>query len=91
MHDSGVVAFRGKPHILRSWAEQIMVQPERGDQETLHAMLNPITMMTYINELPNKYNFLRIQFDDGDQIDDKLIVHWTGRKGDEHIRMLMNV
>lgn len=91
MHNSGVVAFRGKPHILRSWAEQIMLQPERGDQETLHSMLNPITMLTYINELPNKYNYLRIQFDDGDHVDDKRVVHWTGRKGDEHIRMLMDV
>jgi len=89
MHNSGVVAFRNKPHILRMWAEQIMLQPERGDQETLHKMLNPITMMAHITELPNKYNYLRIQFDDGDNVEDKRVVHWTGRKGDEHIRMMM--
>ena len=90
-HNSGIVAFKGKPPILRDWAEQVMLQPERGDQETLHAMTNPILKMAHITDLPNKFQYLRLQFHDGDEVADKRVVHWTGDKGNEHIRMIMNV
>ena len=45
-------------------------------------MLNPITKIKYINDLPNEYNVLRIQTTvDKDYKGPIRIMHWTGRKG----------
>ena len=77
-YNSGVVGWRGKPDILRMWV---------GDQEVLHEMLNPITRMTYITELPNEYNWLRLQIEhDNEDSSKKKIMHWTGEKGNDRIR-----
>lgn len=89
-HNSGVVGFRNKPQILRAWLEQVKAGQTVGDQEVLHSMLNPITRMTYIEDLPTEYNWLRIHIDDGFDSPKKKIIHWTGRKGKEKIRSLMN-
>mgnify|MGYP007000268487 len=54
----------------------------QGDQEVLHSMLNPITKIKYINDLPNEYNVLRIQTEvDKDYKGPIRIMHWTGQKG----------
>ena len=53
-----------------------------GDQEILHGMLNEITKIKYINDLPNEYNVLRIQTEvDKDYNGPIRIMHWTGYKG----------
>lgn len=90
MFNSGVVAFEGRPDILVKWHERIQQKPKRGDQETLHDMLDPLQQLMYIEEMPNKYNFLRIQHLEGPKADDVLINHWTGQKGKDHIRSLIN-
>jgi hypothetical protein len=55
-------------------------------------MLNPITKMTYISELPNEYNWLRLQVEnDGEDSPKKKIMHWTGEKGNERIRGLIKI
>lgn len=90
-HNSGVVAYQGVPTILRSWNQNVERGTEiRGDQEVLHAMLNPITKMTYIKDLPHKYNVLRLDIIDGKRPKDELITHWTGNKGKDEIRRQMN-
>ena len=90
-YNSGIVGFVDKPNILKQWAIRVEQAPTVGDQETLHEMLNPITQLTYINPLPNEYNWLRIQFENDNQIPKKAkVIHWTGRKGKDRIRSMMN-
>ena len=83
-HNSGVVGFIDKPIILHQWYRAVKSRPTvaQGDQEVLHSMLNPITKIKYINDLPNEYNVLRIQTTvDKDYKGPIRIMHWTGRKG----------
>lgn len=89
-YNSGVVAFSGKPHILRLWERQIEGVPGRGDQEVLHEMLNPITKLTYIKDLPHRYNVLRLDVLDNRIPNKPLIMHWTGNKGKDEIRRKIN-
>lgn len=89
-HNSGVVGFRNKPQILRAWLEQVKASQTVGDQEVLHSMLNPLSRKVYITDLPEEYNWLRLQLLDGNDNPNKKIMHWTGRKGKDHIRSLMN-
>lgn len=91
-HNSGVVAFQDTPRILKEWDMNCAVPQQRGDQEVLHWMIgdNAIMKMSFIEDLPNKYNVLRIQKDDGSEPKKKLILHHTGRKGKLHIERLIN-
>jgi len=90
--NSGVVGFINKPDVLKQWAEKCESNPNVGDQEVLHSMLNPITRMTYIKELPNEYNWLRLQVEhDDEDSPNKKIMHWTGEKGNDRIRGKMKL
>lgn len=89
--NTGVVGVIGQPLILGMWQQWINDGNEIGDQETLTANLNPITQMTYVNELPNEYNWLRLQIEnDNEPADNAKVVHWTGQKGKDRIRSMMN-
>lgn len=90
-HNSGVVAFKGKPPILKKWVDECRVNPKVGDQEVLHEMLriSPLLRITHIDDLPNKYNWLRLQLLDNHDDPNKLCMHWTGQKGKDKIRKLM--
>lgn len=89
-HNSGAVGFIGKPIILHQWAQEVHDNPSVGDQEVLHSMLNPITRMTHIHDLPNEYNVLRLQLENDGYIGKKKIIHWTGAKGKDRIKGMMN-
>lgn len=90
-YNSGVVAFAHCPPILLQWADKCKTEPTVGDQEVLHGMTNdPISKLTYIKPIHNKYNYLRLQIDDGDIVPDRLVIHWTGPKGKDEIRRQMN-
>jgi len=90
-HNSGVVAFRGKPPMLKKWVEQCSVSPKVGDQEVLHEILSisPLMRLQHITDLPNKYNWMRIQLLDGMDSSKKLAMHWTGQKGKDKIRKII--
>lgn len=89
--NSGVVGIVDKPMIVQMWCQWIKENPSVGDQETLTEHLNPITQMTYINPLPNEYNWLRLQIEnDNEPATNAKIVHWTGQKGNDRIREQMN-
>jgi hypothetical protein len=90
-HNSGVVAFEGSPPILKHWMDTIRMRPEEGDQEVLHMMMedDPLKRYTYIKDLPNEYNWLRIQIKDGIDNPKKKIMHWTGYVGKKHIEELI--
>ena len=57
----------------------------------LHSLLNPITRMAHINELPFEWNVMRLATDlDGYKGPIK-IQHHTGKKGKEKIKGLMKI
>ena len=89
-YNSGVVGFIDKPIILHQWCQLVHDEPTVGDQETLHSMLNPITQLTYIQPLPNEYNVLRLQVELDGYNGKKKIIHWTGRKGKDRIRSMID-
>lgn len=91
--NSGIVAFKDKPRILDKWVQGVKDNPLRGDQETLHyeVLKTPLDSRIYITELPNKYNWLRVQIEnDNHDSKDKLVMHWTGKKGKDRIKGMMN-
>ena len=89
--NSGVVGIIDKPLILGMWANWVKENPSVGDQETLTENLNPITQMTYINALPNEYNWLRLQIENDNQpATNARVIHWTGQKGKDRIRSMIN-
>lgn len=91
-YNSGVVGFIGKPFVLSEWAKAVQLNPVQGDQEVLHMMLNDaLKVLTYIEPLPNIYNWLRVQLEN-DRDDDprKKMMHWTGAKGKERIKEMMS-
>ena len=95
-HNSGVVAIKGKPEILRKWAIECQKNEREaalgmGDQEILHDMIgnDPLSRLSFIDDIPNIYNWLRIQLIDGQDNADKLAMHWTGAKGNDQIRKIM--
>jgi len=92
-HNSGVVGFIHKPKILKDWALVCANKKhnEVGDQEVLHSMLNPITRITHINDLPNEYNVLRLQTEHDNYKGPIKMMHWTGAKGKDRIKEMMNV
>jgi hypothetical protein len=82
-HNSGIVAFRGKPRVLQEWVRICGQKPVEGDQECLHYLLGaePLTRLRLIEDLPHKYNVLRLDILDQCEPKEKLVMHWTGYKG----------
>lgn len=89
-HNSGVVAFRGVPNILREWEKECSNRPKQGDQEVLHEMVRHIPLQREINisDAPCKFNWLRLDILDG-RDGPKVAMHWTGHKGKLHIQKMM--
>ena len=96
-YNSGVVAFETQPSIpavLYEW-NRIIVQgkhKEVGDQEVLNWMMggDPLKELTHLTELPRIYNTLRLDLQDNTAPKNPKIVHWTGPKGKDQIRKMMN-
>ncbi len=89
-HNSGVVGFIDKPMILHQWCQRVHDQPSVGDQEVLHSMLDPMSKLVHIEDLPNEYNVLRIQIVNDGYKGKKKIIHWTGPKGKNKIRSMID-
>jgi len=91
-YNSGVVGFVDKPLVLSQWATACTQGDHRGDQEALHALINGNDIMrtTMIEEMPHRYNVLRLDICDQNVPDDPLVYHWTGEEGNKHIRVLIN-
>lgn len=86
-HNTGVVAVESKPIILDEWADAVRRNPTIGDQEVLHSILRQdMRRITYVADLPQEYNWMRLLLVDGQDNKRKKIMHWTGEKGKQHIR-----
>lgn len=94
MFNSGVVAFEDKPIILQKWCKAVDTNPQRGDQETLHSIMDPLQQVMHIEDLPNKFNVVRLQLDETSphfvKVPDIRVRHWTGRKGKQIINNHLN-
>ena len=89
-HNSGVVAFSDRPNILDEWATAVATNPQIGDQEVLHELVKSgMRRMIHITDLPRKFNTLRLDVQDGTAPSDTVIMHWTGHKGKDIIRKMM--
>ena len=88
-HNSGIVGFIDKPVILYKWVEAVKDNPQVGDQEVLHSILNPITKIGNINDLPNEYNVMRLQPELDNYNGPIKVMHWTGPKGKEKIKRML--
>ena len=88
-HNSGIVGFIDKPVILYKWVEAVKDNPQVGDQEVLHSILNPITKIGNINDLPNEYNVMRLQTELDNYNGPIKVMHWTGPKGKEKIKRML--
>ena len=86
--NSGVV-IADRSHFLRKWMKQCESNPVQGDQEVLYHMTDLIEKSVMINPIPHKYNTLRLDYIDGIDVKDPLIIHHTGEKGNQVIRGMM--
>lgn len=90
-HNSGVVAFQSWPNILSEWVTACDTNPRDGDQEILHALVKEgMKRMIHISDLPREYNTLRLDLIDNTAPKNIKIMHWTGKKGKDKIRSMMN-
>lgn len=92
-HNTGVVAFEGRPPVLRMWLTESQNQFKyRGDQESMHGLIdgNPMRKMMMIADAPHRFNVLRIDHIDNNVPQNPVIMHWTGEKGKDEIRRQMN-
>lgn len=90
-HNSGVVVFSSRPNILDEWAAATARSSERGDQEILHKLMTtPLRRSIHITDLPRRYNTLRLDLQDGTAPADIKVMHWTGQKGKDKIKEMMN-
>lgn len=90
-HNTGVVAFSGRPAILDQWARAVQQNPKVGDQEVLHSLLRDgIMRLASVTSLPTEYNWLRLMLVDGMDSPKKKVMHWTGPAGKQKIMELIN-
>jgi len=91
-YNSGVVAYKntkGIPNVLLDWRDRCRDTNLVGDQEVLHSMLSPLAKMVYVTTLPNEYNVLRLQIQDSTCPKKIRVMHWTGKKGNDHISYII--
>lgn len=84
---SGVVVFRDKPKILERWTKRSLLGIDRGDQEALYALIK--NTKEYVNEMPAKYQWLRLDIKYRGFNRDAKIIHWTGPRGKDKIRNMI--
>lgn len=82
---TGVVVARRSEPVVEAWARSVAAGTHRGDQEALDALRDSVEPRTV--ELPRRYQRLRL---DGPAHLDDVIYHWTGAKGKDEIRSMVN-
>lgn len=94
-HNTGVVGFQGpicEP--LDKWVQETttwMQTPTSGDQQVLHSiLLRGMNRLLYTRTIPKKYNCLRLDVLDKTDVPNPAIMHWTGPKGKQTIKGMMN-
>jgi hypothetical protein len=92
-YNSGVVAITGTPIVLHDWLKVCNNNNDIiGDQEALYAMIggDELKRISLVNEMPHKYNVLRLDKLDNNMPKNICIMHHTGQKGNDEIRRKIN-
>jgi len=50
----------------------------------------PLADQIYVEEIPNWYNWLRLQLKHGGDSTKKKVIHWTGKAGKNKIQEMIN-
>jgi hypothetical protein len=83
---TGVIAVVDRPKLLYDWNVRLNQNDGiRGDQEALQDMIGTNTHEQIV-ELPQDYQWLRINLNKGIDSPTKKVIHWTGPVGRDHIR-----
>lgn len=91
-HNSGVVGFKNTPPVLIEWAKMCEQKTDiEGDQEVLHWMMGgeELRRLSFIEDLPHKFNTLRLDLIDNIAPKKISVMHWTGQKGNDEIRKMI--
>jgi hypothetical protein len=84
-----VIVVKGKPPILKEWVKFSLERVDRGDQNALERVLNtPFYSYEDVIEMPQEYQWLRMEFVAGIDSPHKKIMHWSGPSGKLYIRKL---
>lgn len=87
---TGVVVVKGQPDILKGWHMVAEKAHLRGDQEAFRSMLEQVPeFQKDIVEVPNEYQWLRLQLARRIDSPNKKVIHWTGPTGKQHIRSML--
>ena len=87
-YNSGVV-MTDRNDTLKEWMLKCESESDQGDQEVLYSMHTPIERLSKIYPLPHEYNTLRIDYIDNVAVENPIVIHHTGRKGNDTIREMM--
>lgn len=88
-YNSGVV-LSDRNETLINWMNSCEENQTESDQYILHHIHTPIERLSKIYPLPHKYNTLRLDYIDKLAVDNPIIIHHTGKKGNDVIKQQMN-
>jgi|TARA_B100001093_G_scaffold120446_3_gene113221 hypothetical protein len=88
-YNSGVV-LTNRNWNLRNWVLACEKKPIEGDQQVLHYSMSEIEKIGVMEPLPHKFNSLRLDYVDGIEVKNPLIIHHTGSRGNDKIRSMMS-
>ena len=88
-YNSGVVLSDRNP-TLTTWMRSCEEDQTESDQYILYHMHTPIERLSKIYPIPHEYNTLRLDYIDNVAVDNPIIIHHTGKKGNDVIRQQLN-
>ena len=89
-YNSGVVLSDRNP-TLTSWMHSCEEDQTESDQYVLYHMHTPIERIGKIYPIPHEYNTLRLDYIDNVAVDNPIVIHHTGKQGNDVIRQQMNL
>ena len=89
-YNSGVV-LSDRNQTLTNWMGSCAQNQTECDQHVLYYMHTPIERIGKIYPIPHEYNTLRLDYIDNVAVDNPIVIHHTGKKGNDVIRQQMNV
>lgn len=88
-YNSGVI-LSDRNQTLTSWMNSCEKSQEESDQYILYHMHTPIERISKIYPIPHEYNTLRLDYIDNVAVENPIVIHHTGKKGNDVIRQQMN-
>jgi hypothetical protein len=89
-YNSGVV-LSDRNQTLTNWMGSCAQNQTECDQHVLYYMHTPIERIGKIYPIPHEYNTLRLDYIDNVAVDNPIVIHHTGKQGNDVIRQQMNL